>query len=66
MTRADQIAEAANERVAAWPSLNRTPGSILKCESVGEAFPVWRRDMGAVRRLLAERDLLHADLTAAA
>lgn len=29
---------------------------------VGEAFPLWRHDMGAVRRLLLERDLMVAEL----
>jgi hypothetical protein len=32
---------------------------------VGEAFPVWRADMGAARRLLLERDLLDAELVRA-
>lgn len=66
MSRAEQIAAAANERVASWATLPRTPGDFVKCESggflveVGESFPIWRTDMGAVRRLLAERDLLDA------
>lgn len=32
---------------------------------VGEAFPVWRSDMGAARRLLLERDLMLAEIRTA-
>jgi hypothetical protein len=68
--RADRIAAEADERVAGWPSMTAeeraeltTSGVVRKLESggflvdVGEAFPVWRADMGAVRRLLLELDL---------
>jgi hypothetical protein len=72
VTAADRIAQAANERVTGWPSLTRIPGTYIKCESggwlieVGDAFPVWRADMGAVRRLLLEQDLLAAEVDDAA
>jgi hypothetical protein len=67
MSSAEQIARAAHERVSAWPTLSRIPGTYIKCASggwlveVGDAFPVWRQDMGAVRRLLLERDLMAAE-----
>lgn len=58
MSRADQIAEAADAAVDTWFGLGGLPGTVHKLKSggylvdVGDAFPVWRADMSAVRRLL--------------
>lgn len=73
-TRAERIAAEAEEAVGSWPSLSpedraalTRSGVISKLESggylidVGDAYPIWRPDMGAVRRLLLERDLAAAD-----
>lgn len=65
-----QMRAEAEQRVKTWAKLDRTPGSFHRCESggflveVGEAFPIWRQDMGAVRSLLIERDLSAAELPA--
>jgi hypothetical protein len=73
-TRADQIAAEADERVAGWPSLSpaeraslTASGAVSKLQSggflveLGGDFPAWCPDMGAVRRLLLERDLVSAE-----
>jgi hypothetical protein len=58
---------SADNATAAWFALTGTPGEVYRCESggflveVGECFPVWRKDMGAVRSLLLERDLASAN-----
>lgn len=76
MSQAEQRSRDADQRVRNWPSLNREPTTpapdlptgVSKCDSggflvdVGEAFPAWRADMGAVRRLLLARDLITAEL----
>ncbi len=66
MSRADQITAEADATVKSWPKVPRVPGDYMKCQTagfiveVGEDYPVWAADMGAVRRLLVERDLLEA------
>jgi hypothetical protein len=77
MSRADQIAQAANERVASWPSLDANdrvalveaayPSRIHKLKSggvladTGGSYPVWFPDPGPARRLLLDLDLIAAD-----
>lgn len=70
-TRSEQVAAEADQTVASWLTLSRTPGQIHHLKSggflveVGDGgFPVWRCDMGAVRRLLLERDLAAAEVSA--
>jgi hypothetical protein len=57
---ADDRAALADTLVAPSPIHPLKSGGYLV--DMGEAFPFWRADMGAVRRLLRERDLIDADL----
>jgi hypothetical protein len=76
LTRAEKITAAADRTVAGWMCTDRaaltetlssaavTPihpmhsgGFVV---DVGDAVPVWRADMGGVRRLLTDRDRLRA------
>jgi hypothetical protein len=64
MTNRAEIAAQADGAVNGWLILDRVPGTVHKLESagylvdVGEAYPRWCHDMGEVRRVLAELDLL--------
>ncbi len=63
---------------APWMSADRDDLSVIlgaerpvrKCMAagftvdVGDAFPMWAPDMATVRRILAERDLIAAEVTA--
>lgn len=77
MTRNERALADANARVAGWPSLAQATRAAISdavnlevvtplksggfLVDVGESFPIWRCDMGAVRRLLLERALAAAD-----
>jgi hypothetical protein len=75
-TQAERLTAAAETAVEGWLSVDRNvlehaltrPAQVHKLASggylveVGESFPIWRQDMGAVRRLLLDRDLITADL----
>jgi hypothetical protein len=79
MTRQGQVTVAANEHGSSWSSVSRTallerlsaPAAVKQLNigfsvDTGEAFPTFCRDQGEVRKLLARRDLLAAELRDAA